>query len=275
MTENLFTDETATDVVTEETTETTEEETTETGSALAVVLVDETPETEPVVTITAEQAAEAIVIAAETWAEAQDAMTQADVSFRQSALAVVGASKGGVSDLAIANAVKAIKKARQDVKGLTTDLYSSPTSVGYHRRTGLVLSLEGSLPEGVSGRDVQTTIKGLPAKIADAIIGAAEDQCSAYEALSLALAKARAAKAEADAKAEEDAADEGEGKAEKIKDAAHYLKAASNSITKASECSDDEWTDEALAAARVIMETLSARLAVLPGATRGHLSVAN
>lgn len=262
---------------TDETVETvTGESVDETPSrGLQVTLVDETTEVEKPPTITAEQAAECIVVAAQSWAEAQDALTQADVSFRASALAVVSASKGGVSDLAIANAVKEIKKERPVVKGLTGDLYSSSTSVGYHRRTGLVLSLDGNLPDGVSGREVQTTIKGLPAKTADAIIGAAEDQCAAWEALSLALAQSKAAKAAAEAKAAEEAAEGDDEGSETVKDAARYLKSALGTITKASECPDDLWTAEALTAAQTIMNTLTQRLSVLPGATRGHLSVPN
>lgn len=260
MGENLFSAETGTETVEEIT-----------PAVPVITLVDET-EPEPVVTVTAEDAAECIVVAATSWSAAQDALATAEMTFRASALAVVEAGKSGVADLAIANAVKEIKRLRPEIKGLSTDLYSSPTSVGYHRRAGLVLSLEGELPEGVTARDVQTIIKGLPAKQADAIIGEAKDQAAAHKALSLALEGVKAAKAAEAAAASEDD-EESESGSEKIKDAAHMLKSALNTITKASEMTDDDWTDEAVRLAAMISDTLAQRLSVLPSAVPGHLTV--
>lgn len=210
--------------------------------------------------ITAEEAAERNLMSARAEVTAREAQDEADVQFLASAAGFVLANKNGIRDLTLAQAVKAVKD-RSD-KGLHSLLYSSPTSVGYHRRTGLFYALPGDAPESItSPRDVQTKVKtpGLAAKDVDLILGASVDKASAWSALCAAADAATALRA-----AKDDAADEGDaGDAEDapVKDAEHYLKSAMGAITKAIGLESSAWTPAAFLLAESIVDNLGGVLA--------------
>jgi hypothetical protein len=91
-------------------------------------------------------------------------------AFAASATATYLAGKAGVQDKDIAAAVEkeAIdrglveKGANGKPRAIGEDgaaLYMSATAIGFHRRTGHFLSLDGDLPEGVTAEDVQALVK--------------------------------------------------------------------------------------------------------------------
>jgi len=180
--------------------------------------------------VSASAAAAANLRSAESFGLAQEVVLSAEQAFIASALTFVAAAASGVSDNAIAKAVKEIKA--DAPRGIASDLYTSATSVGFHRRTGLVFALGGEIPEDVTARDIQKMIKQLPNGVTDEIVTNADDSFEAVEALKAALAK------HAKAKAETPAIDDSEGSesdetAKAVKDVMHYLKSASGPLGKA------------------------------------------
>lgn len=211
--------------------------------------------------ITAEEAAERNLMSARAEVTAREAQDEADVQFLASAAGFVLAAKNGIRDLTLAQAVKSVKE-RSD-KGLHSLLYSSPTSVGYHRRTGLFFALPGDAPEDItSPRDVQTKVKtpGLAAKDVDLILGASVDKASAWSALCTAADAATKAREAAKVTAD-DATDDGDADDAPVKDAAHYLKAAMGAITKAISLESSMWTAAAFLDAESIVDNLGGVLA--------------
>ena len=166
--------------------------------------------------VTADDAAIANVLYFDAESHAYAAAIAADDAFRSSALTFVAAAEAGVKDVEIAKAVKALADDRgiKNPKGREGTLYTSPTSVGYHRRTGLALELGGELPldeytgQPVAPRSIQSLIKSLPTKVVDSILDEAETTADAYLALCKAVAAAdKAAKAKTD-EDDEDSDDE-------------------------------------------------------------------
>jgi hypothetical protein len=83
---------------------------------------------------------------------------EADACYRASAIATARARARGVSAPVLARHFKQIAAERKAAENLPS--YTSPTSVGYHARTGRLLLL--GLPEtDLSARDVQTLVKAV------------------------------------------------------------------------------------------------------------------
>ncbi len=213
--------------------------------------------------ITAEDVADAMLTAALAEEKAREAVEISDAAFRASIATTVLGARNGLSDKAMADAVKAVKD--NAPRGLHSLLYSSPTSVGYHRRTGLFFALPGDEPADITNaRDVQTKIKtkGLSAKDVDLILGASADKSAAWAALCEAADAATATLAAKNvADEDEDGADEDD--APVVKDAAHYLRSVQGAIGKAVTLEPSMWTAEGVDLAQAIIDNLSGVLADL------------
>lgn len=168
-----------------------------------------------------------------------DATTKADDRFRASALAFVNAKDSGVSDRELARAVK------DGSEGIDARLrpftYTSPTSVGYHYRTGLVLALEGGVVaksgDIVLGFQVQTAVKvaieTLKVKAVDELIAKAETAQQAYDSIVSATKSAVEEAKQADedtTDTESDEVEETEGDLDKVE---QYLLLALDQLTNA------------------------------------------
>lgn len=147
----------------------------------------------------------------------------AEQAFAHSAQAFAEAVENGVTVRDLVEALKAAKKDGQAVE------YTSAGSVGFHARTGRVSLLEGDLPEGVTLRNVQTVIKGLGAKVADAAISSASSKAEAFAAL---VAASEAAAVEQSSEEQDEESSEGD-EVVVAKTALDYLTAAAGSIAKA------------------------------------------
>lgn len=222
-------------------------------------------DTEP--TMTPEEAAEAALIEA---TEASLESVRADVAaaaagafsdelFAASALSFVAAAAAGVNDLTLANSIKQhLEELPKSARALA---YSSPAGVGYHRRTGLVLSLDGDLPEDVTGRGVQTMIKQIKVKRVgngkqfDAMILTSKDKADAVKMVTRLL---KEQKREDDGKVD---AEESAAKEPVVLTAMSLLSAARGPAHKAVNLDDVEWSPEAIDLATAMAKELLARVA--------------
>ena len=147
-----------------------------------------------------------------------NASIHADGVFRASATLAARVVSRGVKVSTVAKAARealdankaAVAKGEVDVKGdkilpLEGVLYVSPAMVGFHVRTGAILSLAGELPildangERVTGRTIQGLISRLKQPAVDVIISTSHTQGDAYAELVAATTRKAAAKAEQDA----------------------------------------------------------------------------
>lgn len=170
-------------------------------------------------------------------AAATSAVQNAELTFRESALAFAEAIEAGVKAAELARTVKQVADERNVPKGLATLLYTSPAAVLYHARTGSVLALGGDLPEGVTAREIQTLVKGLPAKTVDEIVDNADDIETAVLAL---IAATRKADQPVD---ETDDETDSEPNRKPEKGFADYIKAAAPLLAKARETVPADITD--------------------------------
>lgn len=208
-------------------------------------------------------------IAARAEVAVAETIAQSVVSFSSSAAAFATAGDNGITDVQIADAI--VEKALADglltkndkgkiVKpdnGVGSLLYTSPTAVGYHRKTGVFLGLEGDMPEGVEHpNQVQSLIKRVPSRkvkgapeieTLDVILSTSADKAEAFARMERA---ASAKDLHARREAEGDEGGEGaEGKAPKT--VADYVAAMTGPFQKIekSDLSDDTFfTPEGLEA---------------------------
>ena len=110
-------------------------------------------------------------------------------TFIESALAFVEAASSGVSDNKLAMMNKAVKP--ELPRSSRERFYSSATSVGYHRRTGLVLMLGGELPPDIEPWDIQTMIKQLPNGTVDTVIARSNTTKEAVDEMERQLGRIR------------------------------------------------------------------------------------
>ena len=178
--------------------------------------------------------------------------------------------RGGVRPVDIARAARVLKDAKvkaliddgyteKRARELCKDTYATPPMVGHYARTGAFLMLPGECPEGEDARSVQAVIKRLPAATTDEILAEAEKKEKDQEWTFKALVKAD--KAHKKVKDQDDKDNDGNGDEDDTlptKDALHYLTAATGSLTKA--CGMDDWTPEAVAAARALAEMLGTKV---------------